>query len=115
MPRSSWFCHFVAALMSLGIFCGPGVGMLPAQPPEPARTTDGEAIPVLTTRMNVEVPEKSSKVLQFKTKVQRVDGFDPEIISVTALSSNLIRVHALSQGITSLSVTDETGTISTVE
>lgn len=115
MPRSSWFGYVVAALVSLGIFCGPGGGELHAQPPEPARMTDGETIPVLTARMNVEVPEKSSKVLQFRTKIQRVDGFDPEIISVTALSSNLIRVHALAQGITSLSITDESGTISTVE
>lgn len=115
MPRSSWFCHVAAALMSLGIFCGPGLGRLHAQQLEPVRTAEGEAIPILTSRMNVEIPEKSSKVLQFRTKVQRVDGFDPEVVSVTALSSNLIRVHALTQGVTSLSVTDENGSISNVE
>ncbi len=115
MPRSSRFCHVVATLMSLGVFCGPGLEPLHAQQLEPIRTADGEAVPILTSRMNVEIPEKSSKVLQFRTKVQRVDGFDPEVVSVTALSSNLIRVHALTQGVTSLSITDESGEISTVE
>ena len=115
MPRSTWSCCVFAALLSLGIVGGLDGREVRAQSTEPVRSTEGETVPVLANRMNVEVPEKSSKILQFKAKVQRVDGFDPEIIAVTALSSNLIRVHALTQGITSLSVTDEAGQVSTVE
>ena len=59
-------------------------------------------------RGNVEVTENLSKVIELSEKrITRVDGFDPTVIDVKALTPNRIRVQALVQGVTTLVLTDE--------
>jgi pilus assembly protein CpaC len=53
--------------------------------------------------------------MQFKNRISRVDGFDPETLTVTALSPTHLRVQALAPGVTTLVVTDQNDKIYTVE
>ncbi len=59
-------------------------------------------------RGNVDVTENLSKVIELGDKrITRVDGFDPTVIDVKALTPHRIRVQALVQGVTTLVLTDE--------
>jgi pilus assembly protein CpaC len=59
-------------------------------------------------RGNVEVTENLSKVMELSdSRIIRVDGFDPTVIDVKALTPHRIRVQALIQGVTTLVLTDE--------
>lgn len=62
---------------------------------------------VTGSRNNIEIIEKLSKVLELDRKIIRVDGFDPEVIDVKALTPYRIRVLAKVQGVTNLVLTDE--------
>ncbi len=59
-------------------------------------------------RSNVDVTENLSKVIELSDKrITRVDGFDPTVIDVKAITPHRIRVQALIQGVTTLVLTDE--------
>ncbi|MHC4875004.1 MAG: type II and III secretion system protein family protein [Planctomycetota bacterium] len=58
-------------------------------------------------RSNVEVTENLSKVIELQSaRITKVDGFDPTVIDVQALTPHRIRVQALIQGVTTLVLTD---------
>lgn len=59
--------------------------------------------------------EKFSKVLETKRPIVRVNGFDPIVLSVTALAPNRINISGLLQGVTSFVITDDANTNYTVE
>ncbi len=59
--------------------------------------------------------EKFSKILKIPGKIKRVDGFDPTVLNVMALTPNEIRVQALIPGVTTLVITDENKKIYTIE
>lgn len=66
--------------------------------------------PVVTlteARTELRIIEKFAKVVQLPSNITRVDGFDPEVIKVNALSTNQIRVQAASAGVTTMVLTDE--------
>ncbi len=93
-------------------------GMLPAQaqPVEPAVANVNEAVvPVTSNRTPIELIEKFSKVFETKNRIVRVNGFDPLILDVSALTPNRISVRALLQGVTNFIITDEAGSNFTVE
>lgn len=93
----------------------PSAGVSTA-PPAPAaaqakaddRTVITDAIFYVTgRRSNVEVTENLSKVIELSdARITKVDGFDPTVIDVKALTPNRIRVQALIQGVTTLVLTD---------
>lgn len=59
-------------------------------------------------RSKVEVIENLSKVIELSdARIRKVDGFDPTVIDVKALTPNRIRVQAVLQGVTTLVLTDE--------
>ena len=58
-------------------------------------------------RREVEIVEKLSKVVELKDRILRVDGFDPNVLNVKALAPNRIRVQAVTQGVTTIILTDE--------
>lgn len=60
-------------------------------------------------KTQVEIVERFSKLVEAPAKLKRVDGFDPEIISVTADTPRRIRVQALMQGLTVIVLTDDAG------
>jgi pilus assembly protein CpaC len=59
--------------------------------------------------------EKFSTVIELKVKVRRVDGFDPDVVNVTALSPTRIRIQALKTGVTTVVLEDEDSRIWSVE
>ena len=62
---------------------------------------------VAGSRSEVEIVERLSKVLELGRKITRVDGFDPDVLDVKALTPYRVRVQALTQGVTNLVLTDE--------
>ena len=81
----------------------------------PPRGPLGESVRILTPITSVEVIERTAKVVEFKEWLTRVDGFDPKVISVTALDKHVLRVQGIEQGVTTMVVTDKTGQTHTVE
>lgn len=51
--------------------------------------------------------ERFSKVVTLPDRIARVDGFDQDVIDVTAIDSRSIRVHAKSPGVTTMTLLDE--------
>lgn len=73
------------------------------------------AVPITAYRTQVELVEKFSKVFETKNFIKQVNSFDPVVVEVTPLSPNRINVRGLLQGVTSLVITDASGTNYTVE
>lgn len=93
-------------------------GTLHAQPQpaeSPVASVNEAAVPITAARTNLEIVEKLSKVLETKSRIVRVNGFDPLVLRVTALTPNRISVTGELQGTTSFVITDEAGGNYTVE
>ncbi len=71
--------------------------------------------PLRQARSKIRLVEKFSKIIACDAKIVRVDGFDPDVISVTALAVNQLRVQALKPGVTSMSVVDEQDRVFNIE
>jgi len=70
---------------------------------------------IVDTQSRVSMVETFAKVLELNNKIARVDGFDPEIVSITGLSTKRLRVQAVMPGITTVAIEDERGDVRTVE
>ena len=71
---------------------------------------DAPRDPVVTiteANSDLRITEKFAKVVQLPSRIIRVDGFDPEVVKVSALSPTQIRVQAATAGVTSMVLTDE--------
>ena len=93
-------------------------GTLHAQPQTvepPAPNVNETVVPVTANRTQLEFTEKYSKVLETKNRIVRVNGFDPILLNVAALTPNRISVTGLLQGVTSFIITDEANSNFTVE
>ena len=64
---------------------------------------------------HLKIVERFAKVVELKTKIVRVDGFDPAVINVTALTPNQLRVQALTPGVTTMVVVDETDQMNVID
>ena len=85
---------------------GAPVETAPAENPPAAHP--GERILQLTqARLELSVTELQSRVLETDARIRLVDDFNPETISVTALSPTQLRVRGESPGVTSLRIADE--------
>ena len=62
---------------------------------------------VLTPTSEIQIIEEFSRVFQCPNRIVRVDGFDPDVITVAALSPNRLRVRAERSGVTTVVITDE--------
>ena len=62
---------------------------------------------VTGSRSEVEIVERLSKVLELDRKITRVDGFDPDVLDVKALTPYRVRIQAVTQGVTNLVLSDE--------
>lgn len=74
--------------------------------------------PVVTLteyKSELKITEKFAQVIEFDKRIRRVDGFDPEVVSVTALSATRIRVQAVKTGVTTMTIEDEDGQTWTVD
>lgn len=76
--------------------------------PAPDDVRPGERVfQVLHPDSNITLIERQSRVLELPNRIKVVDGFDPTVVSVTALSPNRLRLLAEAPGVTTLSLTDE--------
>jgi pilus assembly protein CpaC len=68
-------------------------------------------------KSDLRLVEKFAKVMELKSRITTVYGFDPEVVNVTKVDMhpNEIRVHALTPGVTSLVLVDEKNKSYTVE
>jgi pilus assembly protein CpaC len=82
----------------------------PARGEDPPPRETGYTFQVASKNTTLQIIEKSSRVLEFKNRVRSVDGFDPNVIKVTAPSDpHHIRIQTLAAGLTSLVIVDESG------
>ena len=82
---------------------------------QPSSNSNEPLVPITAHRTDLEVIEKFAKVLETKNRIVRVDGFDPVILNVSALTPNRIRISGLQQGVTTLVIYDESGANLSVE
>jgi pilus assembly protein CpaC len=82
---------------------------VPAQSPsEPAAVRANENIfEVLTPTSRLQITEQFSRVFECPNRIVRVDGFDPNVVTISALSPNRIRVRGEHAGVTTVVITDE--------
>ncbi|MDA0833691.1 MAG: pilus assembly protein N-terminal domain-containing protein [Planctomycetota bacterium] len=80
-----------------------------AQSPDEEPPAERDIVQVETPKSRIELVEKFSRVLELKAKIERVDGFDPSVLNITALSAHQIRVQALTPGVTTVVLFDEFG------
>lgn len=118
--RESSIARCGAALAAVWILCSVTTlsAQSPDQPrsePDPAAGVSGDVVPVVGPRSTLEVAERFSKVLEFKSPIARVDGFDPAVLAVTPLSQTQLRLQALDQGVTTIVFTDAEGHTYSVE
>jgi pilus assembly protein CpaC len=89
----------------------PAAAAAPTAPPTARELARAAALDpvfkVTGSRSEVEIVERLSKVLELDRKITRVDGFDPDILDVKALTPYRVRVQALAQGVTNLVLSDE--------
>jgi pilus assembly protein CpaC len=71
------------------------------------RSFDG--VKITANKMSIDLIERFSKDLEFRERLLRVDGHDPEIISVAPLGASGLRIRGLQQGVTTMVCTGETG------
>jgi pilus assembly protein CpaC len=64
-------------------------------------------VKVTLPKSDLKIVERFSKIVELGTKIKAVDGFDPEVIDVTALTPNRIRVQAVAAGVTTMMLFDE--------
>ncbi len=88
-----------------------------AQPAEVDQSvsTNDPVFVVNRPESQTQITEKFSKVVQLPQRISRVDGFDPVVLNVTALSATSFRLQALAPGVTTVVFTDEFGAVYTVE
>jgi pilus assembly protein CpaC len=108
--------RFTALCRGLIVTCGLCTALpCHAQTEEMVPALSGEVVSILSAKTNLEIPERFAKVISFPKKILRVDGFDPTIVSVTALTPQQLRVAAVAQGVTTIVITDEDGQTFTAE
>lgn len=85
----------------------PAHAQAPAAAPEGQQSIAEHTVVITGRKTQVEIVERFSKLIEAPAKLKRVDGFDPEICTVTADTPRRIRVQALMQGLTVIVLTDE--------
>lgn len=102
-----------AFLISLFLPSASLVAPLHAQEEPPSSTA---VFTVISRNSSISLVEKTSRIVQLGARIKTVDGFDPTVIKVTAVSEpNQIRLQAIAAGVTTLLLTDEHGTAFNLE
>jgi len=96
----------------------PGLTPPPTASPAagPALPSSSDPVVVITgVRSEVQLVERLAKSVELSERIIRVDGFDPGVIDVKAVTPTRIRIQALAQGVTNLALTAESGKVYQVE
>ncbi|HSG73092.1 MAG TPA: pilus assembly protein N-terminal domain-containing protein, partial [Planctomycetaceae bacterium] len=84
------------------------VSLLIAQEDDEPSVAEYEAIfKVNKKQANLRMVEKFAKILETDARILQVDGFDSEVLNVTPLSPNQLRVQANKPGVSSMLIVDE--------
>ena len=100
-------------LTTFGMACLVSLAMSPAAMAQPAQrgihssATNQKVFRVTAATKQLTITERFSRVIELQNKITRVDGFDPEVIEVTALSPFQLRVQAKTPGVTTVVLADE--------
>ncbi len=70
---------------------------------------------VISSMTKLSMIQLEARILEFSKRIESVDGFNSEILTVSAETPNRIRLHAEMTGVTSMTIQDETGAVYTVE
>ena len=97
--------HTIMKLTVTGILFWSSLSVYAQEQRPPA--SKGDIYHVLSTRNELTLIEKFSRVIELDKRITRVDGFDPAILAVTALNPNQVRIQAASAGVTTLVLVDE--------
>ncbi len=92
----------------------PAPAPVPAQNPRPSRDTE-PVLHVISPSTKISILHLQSRTLEFSKRIQVVDSFNPEILNVSAVTPNQIRLRADNTGVTSMTVKDEDGNVFNVE
>ena len=107
--KPAWLAVLLSATATVSLAL-PAYSQQPGRGQDPAAGTAARSEPlfqVRSKRSDLKIVERFAKVVELQTKIKRVDGFDPEIVEVSALTPNRIRVQAVTTGITTLVLVDE--------
>lgn len=97
---------FTVACLSVMLF-GQTTNAQPVATATPQGNTSEKVFRIDATTRKLAITERFSRVVELQNKITRVDGFDPEVMSVTALSPFQLRLQAKTPGVTTMVLTDE--------
>lgn len=88
----------------------PAFATLQAQDEETKEASPGERVfRVQKPKSTVTLTESSSMIIEHSSRIKSVDGHDPEVVDIDAISPTQIRVEGLVSGVTDIVLTDEHG------
>jgi len=87
-----------------------------SQPPANQNAADFDPLYRLTQKKGrFQLVEKFSKIIQTESKIVEARDFDADVISVSPLDVNRLRVQALKPGVTTINILDENNDVYSVE
>ncbi len=82
---------------------------------DPQPSLNDPVVTVSSNKSTMQIVERFSKIARLPARIVRVDGFDPAVINVTAMSPTEFRVQAAAPGVTTVVFADEAGGLYTME
>ncbi len=113
MQLQTWACSRAGGrLLSVGVACCLALAALGGSafgreesPPAP----NDPVVTVIGSKTTTQIVERFSKIAKLPARIVRVDGFDPAVINVSAMSPTEFRLNAIAPGVTTAVFTDEAG------
>ena len=87
----------------------------PAPDPVSGPQDSGPIFHVIAPDSKLSLIHLQTRTLEFAQKIVVVEGFNPDVLNVSASTPTQIRLRAETTGVTTLTVKDETGAIYTIE
>jgi pilus assembly protein CpaC len=108
------FARLVIAIFTFALFARPAAA---EDESSPLPVDNDPLVHIKEPQSDLRLVEKFAKIVELKNRITTVYGFDPEVVNVTKVDMhpNEIRVHALTPGVTSLVLVDESNKSYTVE
>jgi pilus assembly protein CpaC len=88
---------------------------LPSQPPVEQVRPGEDVFQVLTRTSKLTLVELETKVIELPKRIAVVDGFDENIVNVTAVDPQRLRLRAQKPGVTTVKLTDQFGETFSIE
>ncbi len=108
----------VGRLLSVGAACwlALAAGSRGALGQEEIQHSLNDPVVVVTTeKSTLQIVERFSKIVKLPGRILRVDGFDPAVINISAMSPTDFRVQAVAPGVTTVVFADEASKLYSME